>query len=417
MECPKCGRVASDGVKFCAGCGARLDSARPDGAVAVSGDACPACGAKHPPGARFCKQCGHAFAAVAAPPPPSAAETPVPAEPPSVAPVARKEPQPSPVEAVPPPRVAPRPVEQAQAARPAPPPDPVPPKPVLPPEPPPARRAPEAPPVAQPAVVASRSSRLPVLIGAIALVVVAAVLAAYFLFLRPVSKPAAVTATPATSAPATAATSPAAMAPIMSAMADAGMPTGSAPAAEASAPAPSTNVPQQDASSVAIAQPAPAPVPDAVAAAPENVAHNAAPAPAPVDHTLQIAANLVRKGNRAYADGDYETAVRHAKSALDVRPGYADAERLLRRSYAAQQGVSEHQARAQQQQVADVQEPVQAAAAPAVPAAPTPDQVYNQRAHSECARGMFGKSCRHKIRVEVCAGIAPGTPGATECKQ
>lgn len=412
MECPKCGRVASDGVKFCAGCGARLDPARADGAQAGSGDACPDCGAVHPPGARFCKQCGHAFVAVAAPPPLAAAETPVPAQPSPAASVAREEPRPAPVDVVTPPPAAPRPVEQAQAARPAPPPDPVPPKLVPPPEPPLARSVPETAPAARPGVAASRSSRLPVLLGAIALVVVAAALATYFLFLRPASKSAAVTATPAASVPATAATSPAAMAPIVSAMAAAGMPTGSvqAVAPEASALAPSTNVPQQEASPVAAAQPGPTAVAEQ---APDAVA----PAPAPVDHTLQIAANLVRKGNRAYADGDYETAVRHAKSALDVRPGYADAERLLRRSYAAQQGVSEHQARAQQQQVADVQEPVQAAAAPAAPAGPTPDQVYNQRAHSECARGMFGKSCRHKIRVEVCAGIAPGTPGATECKQ
>lgn len=48
---------------------------------------------------------------------------------------------------------------------------------------------------------------------------------------------------------------------------------------------------------------------------------------------------------------------------------------------------------------------------------PTPDELYNSEAHSQCAGGLFGKDCRHRIREQICAGVAPGSPGATVCNK
>jgi hypothetical protein len=138
-----------------------------------------------------------------------------------------------------------------------------------------------------------------------------------------------------------------------------------------------------------------------------------------VDHTLQMASDLVRKGERAYARGDYPTAIRHAHSALDVRPGYADAERLLKRAQAAQRRIAEQQEEEARRQAAAQAEQARAAAAARAaqaPPAPTPDQIYDRRAHDECARGFFGKACRHKIRQEVCVGVSLTAPGTSVCR-
>ena len=231
---------------------------------------------------------------------------------------------------------------------------------------------------------------------------------AYFKFFRTAPGPESVATTPAASTPA-AVSAPGDLAPVVSAMADAAAPT-STPEAPANAGVPQQATKQQasepQAAAIAEAQPGP----------PAQVAPVEQAPPPPVDHTLKIASDLVRKGERAYSDGDYEEAVRHARSALDVRAGYAPAETLLRRAYAAQKRVSEQQQREQQRIVAE-QQRAEAARAQAAAAAkaPTPDEIYNQRAHSECARGFFGKSCRHKIRVAVCEGVAPGSPGSTVC--
>lgn len=243
------------------------------------------------------------------------------------------------------------------------------------------------------------------LIGVVVVVIVLAVAAfAYFRFFKAAPQGAAVVATPAASAPAVGSAPTLATAQPGAASAPAAVPPAAPAASEPAAPA---------------AQPAaPAPQPaeqPAVASAPTATAP-AEVAPAPVDQTLQVAAGLVRKGERAYAQGDYEQAYRHARSALDVHPGYAPAERLMRRAEQTQQQVAAQQAQAQSQAAAAAAARDQAAAAAAAPPKPTPDEIYNQRAHSECARGLFGKSCRHKVRVAVCQGVSPDAPGATVCK-
>jgi len=60
MRCPKCSTENAPNAKFCAQCGARLDTQ------------CPACGAENPPDAKFCTQCGvrlGSAAGIAASPP------------------------------------------------------------------------------------------------------------------------------------------------------------------------------------------------------------------------------------------------------------------------------------------------------------------------------------------------------------
>ena len=54
---------------------------------------------------------------------------------------------------------------------------------------------------------------------------------------------------------------------------------------------------------------------------------------------------------------------------------------------------------------------------PTAPAGPTADDEYYRRTNTECAHGFFGKSCRHNIRVQVCANISPGSPGASVCRR
>ena len=154
---------------------------------------------------------------------------------------------------------------------------------------------------------------------------------------------------------------------------------------------------------------------DAAAPAPVEAAsalEPAAAAPPPVDPTLRIASDLVRKGERAYSRGDYDAAVRQANSALDAHAGYVPAVKLMRRAYAAQKKAEEQ--RAEQERLAAAEQ-ARIAAEQAAAQAPKPDDVYDQRAHSECAPGLFGKACRRKVRAQVCAGVEPGAPGSTVC--
>src|SRR6266567_281049 len=51
MICPGCGHANPEGVRFCGGCGARLEIV------------CPGCQSPNPPGNRFCHQCGAALQA------------------------------------------------------------------------------------------------------------------------------------------------------------------------------------------------------------------------------------------------------------------------------------------------------------------------------------------------------------------
>ena len=54
MTCPGCGHANPEGVRFCGGCGARLEIV------------CASCQATNPPGNRFCHNCGGALQAAAA---------------------------------------------------------------------------------------------------------------------------------------------------------------------------------------------------------------------------------------------------------------------------------------------------------------------------------------------------------------
>ena len=231
------------------------------------------------------------------------------------------------------------------------------------------------------------------------MIVLAGAAFAYFKFAKPVPETEAANIAPA------------------SAVSSAGaMPVAPVPAAS-TAIAPAVSAPTTS----AVASPAPAEQASVAMMPAEthapSVATSIAATP-PVDHTLQLASELVHKGERAYAQGDYETAVRHARSALDVHAGYAPAERLLQRASATQKRVSEEQEQARREMAAQAERAKAEAAEQAArtPPAPTPDQIYNRRAHDECARGFFGKACRHKIRQEVCVGVSLTAPGTSVCR-
>ena len=407
MECQKCGKVAPEGVKFCPGCGARLGAA--SAPAPVAGEVCPACGAPHAPGAKFCKHCG---ASIRAPAPASA-----PAEPAPVSATSELPAKPAGAEApvasatvdaasaadtrasaaaTPEPKLSETPAETvaASSAQPAP-----------------EQAAPTPEPEGRVAHAASASIDRPsagggrkgLLFGVLSLVVVivlAGAAVAYFKFAKPTQDTEAANVAPA------------------SAVSSAGaMPIAPVPAAStAIAPAVSSPTTSAVASAAPAEQASVATMPAETRA--PSAATSIAAAP-PVDRTLQLASNLVHKGERAYARGDYQAAIRHAHSALDVHPGYVDAERLLKRAQAAQQRIAEQQQEQAQREAAAQAEQARAAAAARAaqtPPAPTPDQIYNRRAHSECARGFFGTACRHKIRQEVCVGVSLTAPGTSVCR-
>jgi hypothetical protein len=51
----------------------------------------------------------------------------------------------------------------------------------------------------------------------------------------------------------------------------------------------------------------------------------------------EVAAGLLREGERNFSQQNYSAAIANAKAALQVNPGDADARRLLRRAQQAQQ--------------------------------------------------------------------------------
>ncbi|UGB39159.1 protein kinase [Frateuria soli] len=66
--------------------------------------------------------------------------------------------------------------------------------------------------------------------------------------------------------------------------------------------------------------------------------HGAAPQPAvPSNRMQEVAAGLLREGERNFAQQNYSAAIANAKAALQVNPGDAAARRLLRRAQRAQQ--------------------------------------------------------------------------------
>ena len=436
MECSNCGSAVSAGMKFCKVCGTQVDA--PASVAVASLEACPNCGAAYAPGARFCKTCGHAFALITASTPPAqpyetltmAPSRPVASpvvEPPQHAPLqvtdtASVDEVIAPSESVSP-AVSAQVDERAAAAT-----------------------APAAVGAAATAGTGAAfdipdhpdpvAAQLPLprsrrqvnggppgwLLGVFAAVIVVllsgAAFFAYYKFFRPVPHAQAMSAAPASAAPGPAATTtmPVANAPQATTIATAS--PAQAPAANAAVGEPVANTPTQLPVATAPGQqeatPSPSQTAIPVSSLPPRRPEIATSLP--VDHTLRIASDLVRKGERAAARGDYADAIRHARSALDVHPGYSAAERLLRRAQDEQQ-----QARAQSVQTESATPPAPLASpqqtVAAVPSGPTPDELYNQRAHSECARGLFGKACRHQIREQICAGVTPGMQGASLCKQ
>jgi hypothetical protein len=55
MKCPKCHFENPDGVKFCGGCGSKLEKP------------CPRCGHANPAQFKFCGECGHSLDQLSAP--------------------------------------------------------------------------------------------------------------------------------------------------------------------------------------------------------------------------------------------------------------------------------------------------------------------------------------------------------------
>ncbi|EIL97042.1 hypothetical protein UUA_16153 [Rhodanobacter thiooxydans LCS2] len=61
------------------------------------------------------------------------------------------------------------------------------------------------------------------------------------------------------------------------------------------------------------------------------------PAPAAGPSMRDIAAKLVHKGEQAFAEQNYSAAIANARAALEVKPGDAQANKLLREAEQAQQ--------------------------------------------------------------------------------
>jgi hypothetical protein len=96
-------------------------------------------------------------------------------------------------------------------------------------------------------------------------------------------------------------------------------------------PAPASTAAAQAAAQVPASSPAAqpaAPVPDKPAPPPPD---------SPSNRMLEVAAGLLREGERNYRQQNYSAAIANAKAALQVNPGDPAAKRLLRRAQQAQQ--------------------------------------------------------------------------------
>jgi hypothetical protein len=303
----KCGHANRAAARFCAGCGhaAIADSAPVAPALqpATTSDhkACTRCGIELAAETRFCKSCGNTVISSAASE--LAANTPAAQEQVSVT-----------LHTSPAPSLS----ETARASEPF------------------ATGAasPKATPHPQVPDSPQGKHRLMMIFGAVAVVVVAIGALVAYRFMQP--SPSEVVAAPAGSMsmeqPASAATVTLAPAP---ALVEPAPTPHSAPATDtASAPSsvvePETKAPPIVTTPAVTTVPEPAPSPPTVA--PVTKPKPAAPAP-----TSEVALNLVRKGEVAFAQQDYSTAIANAKAALDVQPGLARAKQLLREAQQAQQ--------------------------------------------------------------------------------
>lgn len=291
MNCPRCDREHDAAAKFCRGCGTTLASAPPASDAAVDPapmSACAACAAPLKAGAKFCKLCGASTVVSDA-----SGLNDMPVEPPVT------------VVATPVPRLTPK------------------------------RVVTDAP------TGAARGKGAVIVVAALVLVLLIGAGVTWRLLRQDDPSAAAsvadadsskssdavsapgitVKAPPETAKPVAIAAQPQSVAPV------------SAPA-PASGPAP-TEAP--------VAQKAPAPVAEAtvktatpVMAKPKPPRVSVAPpvAPAPMK---DVALNLVRKGEAAFSQQDYSTAIANARAALDIDPGLARARQLLNEAQGAQQ--------------------------------------------------------------------------------
>jgi hypothetical protein len=291
MNCPHCSREHDSAAKFCRGCGATLAAAVPASAAVVD-PSCPTCAAPLKAGAKFCKQCGTSTVSSDAS---SAGDASVTVEAPVEAPVEAEE--------TPAPRVAPERV------------------------------------ITDASTNAARGRGVAIVAAALVLVLLIGAGVTWRLLRQegsaePTQVAEADSATPfdTVSAPSIVdKPPPEASKPVVAAQPVASAPAPTAESAPQETPVvaePSANVAEAatKASAVVVAKPKPP------RAATPTVATSATPAP-----MKDVALGLVRKGEAAFSQQDYSTAIANARAALDIEPGLARARQLLNEAQGAQQ--------------------------------------------------------------------------------
>lgn len=306
--CPKCGTPRRSPATFCKHCGYRFGEETPvlvDSFVPAQSDAataaphsqvCRNCGATCPPAATFCRQCGHRLSGTAERPEAATVQTPA--------------------------------ITDESIASPAP----------------------------SPTTAATQVTRMHASLGLVigagaAAVVLAGVIAwvAYGRFSKaspvPVEKTVAAASANAAASPSVLsrptpppAVPPAPKLPSLTALSNAApVTTGTAPV-EARVSAKKPSRPAVSAPVRAVAKLTP-PVTSPAAAKPPVAPPRSGMARAVrrTGRATQVAEHLVGTGADAFSAQDYTTAIADAKAALAVRPGYRQAESLLRRAETAQQ--------------------------------------------------------------------------------
>jgi Double zinc ribbon len=287
MNCPQCDREHDAAAKFCRGCGTTLASAPPTSNAAVDpapAPACAACAAPLTAGAKFCKLCG-ASTVVSD----TSGLNDAPAEPP--------------LTAVAPP--VPRPISKRF--------------------------------VTDTPTAAARGKGAVIVVAALVLVLLIGAGVTWRLLRQDDPVAAATVADTDTSKSSDAISVPSI---IDKTPPETSKPVVSTAPPPSVAPAPAFVPAPNETPAV---QKTPAPVAEAtvkaatpVMAKPKppraSVATPAAPAP-----MKDVALNLVRKGEAAFSQQDYSTAIANARAALDIDPGLARARQLLNEAQGAQQ--------------------------------------------------------------------------------
>ena len=291
MNCPQCDREHDAAAKFCRGCGTTLASAPPASDAAVD-PACATCAAPLKAGAKFCKVCGGSALVSDA-----SGLNDMPVEPPVTA------------VAPPVPRLTPK------------------------------RVVTDAP------TGAARGKGAVIVVAALVLVLLIGAGVTWRL-LRQDDSSAATTVADADSSKSSDAVSAPGITDEVSPETAKPVVITAPPQSVVPAPAPApASVPAPAPTEAPVVQQTPTPVAEATvkAATPimakpkpkpprASVAPPAAPAP-----MKDVALNLVRKGEAAFSQQDYSTAIANARAALDIDPGLARARQLLNEAQSAQQ--------------------------------------------------------------------------------